>query len=58
MLNVDFFSGRMRDKICFLRIFMDGTLGKIVMTEFQAFIPSWKTLFLYLSEFAFFHKKY
>ena len=54
MLNTDFFSGRIRDKIWFLRIFMDGILGKKVMTEFHAFTPSWKKLFLYLSEFAFF----
>ena len=29
---------------------------KIVMTEIQAFIPSWKKPFLYLSELAFFIK--
>ena len=40
ILNIDFFPGRMRDRRWFLRILIDGTLGKKVMILFQAFIPS------------------
>ena len=45
-----FFSVRIRDKMCFLRISIDGMSLKYVMTLFQELIPYGKKLFIYLPD--------